>query len=93
MSAPTPPAASPAPVGRGARVNPANRFDRITVEPDADFVEFDEHGAPLERPSPRTQFFDDASETVLTHNDSPDVPLDYGLNPYRGCEHVIFHWG
>lgn len=57
------------------------------MEPDTDFVEFDEHGVPVERPAPRTQFFDDASETVLTRNDSPDVPLDYGLNPYRGCEH------
>lgn len=87
MSSPTPPAASPAPVGRGARVNPANRFERLTLEPDVDFVEFDEQGAVIERPSPRTQFFDDASESVLTRNDSPDVPLDYGLNPYRGCEH------
>ena len=74
-------------MGRGARVNPVNRFERIAVEPDADFVEFDELGAPIERPAPRTQFFDDASESVLTRNDSPDVPLDYGLNPYRGCEH------
>ncbi|MBA4136855.1 MAG: radical SAM protein [Opitutus sp.] len=73
--------------GRGARTNPANRFERIAVEPDADFAEFDEHGVPMERAQPRTQFFDDASESLLAPNDSPDVGARWGLNPYRGCEH------
>jgi len=81
------PAPSPAPSGRGARINPANRFEPITVAADPDFVEFDEHGVPVERPLPRTQFFDDASESILTANDSPDVRAAWGLNPYRGCEH------
>lgn len=85
----TAPAPSPAPIGRGARVNPANRFEPIAVEADPDFVEFDDHGVPIERPLPRTQFFDDASETVLSANDSPDVGAAFGLNPYRGCEHVM----
>lgn len=73
--------------GRGARLNPPNRFDRIALEPDADFAELDEHGVPVERPLPRTQFFDDASASLLTPNDSPDVVARWGLNPYRGCEH------
>lgn len=54
---------------------------------DPDFVEFDELGVPIERPLPRTQFFDDTSETILAPNDSPDVGAAFGLNPYRGCEH------
>lgn len=73
--------------GRGARTNPANRFERIAIEPDADFAECDEHGIPLARPQPRTQFFDDSSASLLTPNDSPDVGANWGLNPYRGCEH------
>lgn len=73
--------------GRGARTNPANRFERIATEPDADFAEFDDHGVPIERAQPRTQFFDDGSESILTPNDSPDVGANWGLNPYRGCEH------
>lgn len=73
--------------GRGARTNPANRFERISVVPDADFAELDEHGVPVERRRPETQFYDDASNTVLTPNDSPDVGANWGLNPYRGCEH------
>lgn len=66
--------------GRGANTNPPNRFEPLILEPDPDCP-------PEERPHPRTQFFFDASESVLTKNDSPDIPFSFGLNPYRGCEH------
>lgn len=29
----------------------------------------------------------DDSQSVLTKNDAQDLSFDYGLNPYRGCEH------
>lgn len=73
--------------GRGAHTNPANRFESVRIEPDIDFVEFDEHGVPVERPHPRTEFYVDATQTILVKNDSPDVGGEYGLNSYRGCEH------
>ncbi len=66
--------------GRGANLNPPNRFERLHVEPDPDCP-------PEERPHPRTQFYFDASESVLVRNDSPDVGFNVGLNSYRGCEH------
>jgi|UniRef100_UPI00404A2869 DNA repair photolyase len=66
--------------GRGTAINPPNRFEHLHLEPDPDCP-------PEERPHPRTRFLDDASETLLTRNDSPDLPFAYGLNPYRGCEH------
>jgi DNA repair photolyase len=66
--------------GRGANVNPPNRFERLHVEPDPDCP-------PEEYPNPRTQFFYDSTESLLTKNDSPDVGFMYGLNSYRGCEH------
>ncbi len=82
------PAPSPTPApGRGTALNPTNRFERITISPDEDFAELDEHGVPVERPHPRTQFYFDASESILTRNDSPDVGRGWGLNCYRGCEH------
>ncbi|MFZ5494613.1 MAG: PA0069 family radical SAM protein [Verrucomicrobiota bacterium] len=76
----------PAP-GRGTALNPANRFAPIRIEPAADYAELDEPGVPVERPHPRTQFYHDASESILVHHDSPDVGPGWGLNPYRGCEH------
>ncbi len=79
--------ANPAAPGRGTALNPANRFEHLVVAPDPDFGELDEHGVPVARPHPRTQFFHDATESLLTHIDSPDVGPGWGLNSYRGCEH------
>ncbi len=80
------PAVVPAP-GRGTALNPANRFAPLTVEADPDYAELDEHGVPVERPHPRTQFYEDATETILNRYDSPDLGAGWGLNAYRGCEH------
>ncbi len=69
--------------GRGAHTNPPNRFEPLIVTPDPNYLSAD----PEERPHPRTQFFVDGTESLLTENDSPDIPFTIGLNPYRGCEH------
>lgn len=68
--------------GRGPAINPPNRFERLHVERDPDAAIAEE-----ERPHPRTQFFHDATESILSANDSPDVSFTYSVNPYRGCEH------
>jgi DNA repair photolyase len=85
-----PPPERPAPpvfTGRGPAINPPNRFERLQVAFDADAFQPERDGAPDERPDPRTQFFHDATESLLTRNDSPDIPFSWGLNVYRGCEH------
>jgi DNA repair photolyase len=83
MSAePPPPRPTAVHRGRGAPVNPPNRFERLHLEPDPEAQEGGE-----EPVSPKTQFFLDASESILTENESPDIPYTVGLNPYRGCEH------
>ena len=84
MSAPSSPQGY---VGRGPAINPPNRFERLHVACNEDTWQSDIEGAPDERPDPRTQFFHDATETILSRNDSPDVPFTYGINCYRGCEH------
>lgn len=83
MSTPPRPASAP---GRGTSLQPPNRFERLHVvpDPDADLgPEFD----PAEQPDPRTVFYEDASETIITYNESPDIPYSAGVNVYRGCEH------
>jgi DNA repair photolyase len=45
---------------------------------------------PVEESPPRsvaTTLTAEPSRTALARNDSPDVPFDRSLNPYRGCEH------
>jgi DNA repair photolyase len=74
---------TPTPIrGRGAGSNPANRFEPLHLEPDPD-ADLE----PDKSPGPATQFFKDATQSVLAYNDSPDLGFDVGLNPYRGCEH------
>jgi DNA repair photolyase len=71
--------------GRGAAENPPNRFDRLHVEVDpAESAEAAAVGDALPVP---TEYYRDASRTVISHNDSPDIPFTSSLNPYRGCEH------
>ena len=71
---------------RGAADNPPNRFEKIHLEPDADWNP-DEDAEGDRPPGPRTQFFKDHGQTVISRNDSPDIGFQASLNPYRGCEH------
>lgn len=34
------------------------------------------------------QVYDDSTRTILSRNDSPDLPFRWSLNPYRGCFHA-----
>jgi DNA repair photolyase len=72
---------TPLPIhGRGAALNPPNRFVPLYRESIPGWTE-------EEDPAPRTQFFKDTTRTILNTNDSPDIPFYYSINPYRGCEH------
>lgn len=72
--------------GRGAAGNPPNRFERSWHErdPEADDPDLAD---PDSTPAPATVFLTDASRTIVARNDSPDIPFDASINPYRGCEH------
>ncbi len=70
--------------GRGTARNPANRFERTHTARDPDDAE---QWNPAEQSAPSTTFTDDRTRSVITYNDSPDIPFNASLNPYRGCEH------
>lgn len=38
-------------------------------------------------PPLKTQVTEERAKTILSRNQSPDVPFSVSLNPYRGCEH------
>ncbi|MCA3015848.1 MAG: radical SAM protein, partial [Myxococcaceae bacterium] len=40
-----------------------------------------------EVPLAKVELFDDASQSVLSRNDSPDLGFRYSVNAYRGCNH------
>lgn len=68
--------------GRGAVSNPAGRFARDVHEAVADeWVGELEDLAPLE-----TIVRAETARTIISRNQSPDVPFEQSINPYRGCE-------
>jgi DNA repair photolyase len=72
--------------GRGAALNIEGRFERWQreafddgwQEPSSD----DDGPAP-----PKTVVAREIAKSIITENDSPDIPFRYSVNPYRGCEH------
>lgn len=69
------------PRGRGTGSNPFNRF-----APTLSVAEDD--GWYQEVPPTRaTEVRIETAKSIMARNQSPDLPFDRSINPYRGCEH------
>lgn len=62
--------------GQGAQRNVINRFDRFTFEPEDDDFE-----------TIKTTFTEIFPKTIVNKVKSEDLPMEYSMNPYQGCEH------
>ena len=72
---------------RGATLNAqSRRFKMPSVEDEGDWLDAREliDGAA---PPLRTTVTVERPRTIISRNQSPDVPFDRSINPYRGCEH------
>ncbi|MBB3383076.1 MULTISPECIES: PA0069 family radical SAM protein [Rhizobium] len=68
--------------GRGAGLNPSGRFEPQQREA------FDDGWQSWEELPPfKTEVQVEKPRTAITRNESPDIPFDRSINPYRGCEH------
>ena len=77
------PTGAPSKQRRGATFNPANRYrETETVAVDDGWGNPEDHSEPL-----LTSLSVDTSRSIVSRNDSPDIPFDRSINPYRGCEH------
>jgi DNA repair photolyase len=68
--------------GRGALSNPPGRFERQDIE--------EVHDGWYEEEQPdsiATTVEPDRARAIISRNDSPDIPFEQSINPYRGCEH------
>lgn len=68
--------------GRGALSNPAGRFEHQDVE--------EVHDGWYEEEQPdsiATTVQPDRARGIISTNNSPDIPFEQSINPYRGCEH------
>lgn len=76
---------------RGAGLNPGNRFEDIRLhvlgeELDRQWVERVDAGGGLKRVE--RHIYRDRTQTIINKvSRTSDVPFDWTVNPYRGCEH------
>lgn len=69
--------------GRASLSNAAGRFEKQSIQ-----AEDDGWGSlDAELPPLLTEVIADSSRSLISYNDSPDIPFDRSINPYRGCEH------
>lgn len=74
--------------GRGTVERSAHRFERDTRAAfDDGWGTLDEQALDQPAAPPATEVTHELAKSALSHNESPDIYFDYGLNPYRGCEH------
>ena len=67
--------------GRGAQINPTNRFDNYVY--DQNPIDWEQG----ESASISTSYIEVYPKTILNKVKSPDIPTEYSMNPYQGCEH------
>jgi len=67
--------------GRGALSNPPGRFDKQQLASIDDGWYQDEVPESID-----TTVEPDRAREVISTNDSPDIPFERSINPYRGCE-------
>ncbi|MEX1041578.1 MAG: PA0069 family radical SAM protein [Pirellulaceae bacterium] len=73
-------------IGRGSIENPKNRFESLGFQ--EDWEHLDPYDPEAQEPRKvKTEYFDDASQSIITKNNSPDIVFSHSLNPYRGCAH------
>ena len=67
--------------GRGAQFNTDNPFalHKATKHPDLTFSK--------QPDDVKTEYLETHAKTILNKVESPDIRLDYSMNPYQGCEH------
>jgi len=71
------------PKGRGAADNPQGRFERQQREAFDDGWEREQDEAR----GPHTEVTLTQARSIISRNDSPDIPFTQSINPYQGCEH------
>ena len=72
--------------GRGAGLNPGNRFDGLRLHVLGEQLEAAVGAHPKGVQLP-TRIYADRTRSVINRVDSPDLNFNWTLNPYRGCEH------
>ncbi len=71
--------------GRGAQINPVSKFEKIVRDDqpvDWALTPEDWEGTDL-----KTEYLETHAKTILNRVESADIPMEWSMNPYQGCEH------
>lgn len=71
--------------GQGAQTNPDNRFAQHTSEVDESYLNY--LAFEGEEMVSKTKVIEVFPKSVVNAVTSPDVPMEWSMNPYQGCEH------
>jgi DNA repair photolyase len=70
--------------GRGAQLNPHNNFEK------QELVQQHWEGLDIDKTQekiPQTKYLEVFPKSIVNKVDSPDIPMNWSMNPYQGCEH------
>lgn len=67
--------------GRGAQINTPDPYSKYVYDTDPT------HHLEEKNLGLKTQYIEVYPKTILNKVQSSDIPMDYSLNPYQGCEH------
>lgn len=70
--------------GRGSTGYLPGRYAVTTAQAEDDGWHEREEDIPS---APGTQLHEERARSIISRNQSPDIPFSQSLNPYRGCEH------
>jgi DNA repair photolyase len=67
--------------GRGAQIILENKYNQLYCHLDNGYDPAEQN---LNIP---TEIYTESPKSIISKNDSPDIPFNYSINPYQGCEH------
>ena len=70
--------------GRGAQGEIKNRFSKLEYAKDSLYSDIDLHHEEL---GVKTTYQEIFPKSIVNKVNSPDIKLDFSMNPYQGCEH------
>lgn len=68
--------------GRGAQINPKNKY--LANELVFDHIEGIDENNSIDH---KRKIYFESVKNIISKNTSPDIPFNYSINPYQGCEH------
>ena len=68
--------------GRAVHINPVNKFESTNRSSLINLDLYEKDALPI-----KTKIIESKAKSIINKVTSPDIPMNYSMNPYQGCEH------